>query len=71
MFLTYDRLFIFRLFTTMKPILHFLSHRKYKFTFLSLITCESCSLATGFALIGLAQLIFGQCLIQPHVVIDQ
>jgi hypothetical protein len=49
----------------------FLFHRKYKFTFLSLISYESCSLATGFALIGLAQLIFGQCLIQSHVVIDQ
>ena len=71
MFLTYDRLFIFRLFTTMKPIFHFcLTVNINSLSYLS-SSCESCSPATGFALIGLAQLIFGQCLIQLHVVIDQ
>ena len=55
----------------MKPILHFcLTVNINSLSYLS-SSYESCSLATGFALIGLAQLIFGQCLIQPHVVIDQ
>ena len=44
---------------------------KSNLLFPSLFICDSCSPSTGFALTGLAPLVFGQGLRQLHVVIVQ